>query len=314
MPIVEQEELLQAQNPRIPQSATHNSGERNPSVERSSAVETGTETSLAAKDPRYTEIGCVLPSEMIFYPFDTLSIRPLNLLELKKLYQANKLESTQMILETLSSTMDQSAFRLTEGDFKFIMYWLRINSYKRMTYSVKVTCNNPEHIAKVQAELEDEDTLETEIKVSTVANLTMEPVKAQEVVDFVKYLHETYEIYVTTPRMGIIVDFENLLEDLKAKSPKKRPLEDSFLASLSWDFQYASLLDDLHGVTLKEKLDFWKQFSQTAPTDVVCDLDEFRMLSEHGVSEIVKSTCGGCGADIEAKVSIQAPNFFPGIQ
>lgn len=271
---------------------------------------------LSLSDPRYVNIGGSLPSQLIFYPFTHISIRPFSLAEYKKLAQANTLNSVEMVLETVNACIDKDVRLLTEGDLSFLMFWLRINSYKKMPYTYKVTCTNLDHITSVQLGDMEADSLENTVQLNTTNQLEINEVQNPEgILDEVIRLKDEYGLNFTAPRMGLIVEFQDLIEAMEKKVPGRKGITNRVMADLEWDFKYAALLGDQHGITLKEKMEAWKAVysNPSTPPEIIPELEDFLKMIDHGVDEKINTTCRGCGAEIVTKVTFQAPNFFPNI-
>ena len=78
-----------------------------------------------------------LPSGFIFYPFDTLSIRKFEVRDLAKMSKVHSSGSYKLFKEVIQGCIDRDINQLTAGDFKYICYWLRLNSYPKTPMSVE---------------------------------------------------------------------------------------------------------------------------------------------------------------------------------
>lgn len=72
-----------------------------------------------------------LPSNFIFYDFDTLNVRKFELRDLSKMQKVVKTASNKLFKEVIQGCIDKDVNLLTPGDFKYICYWLRLNSYPK---------------------------------------------------------------------------------------------------------------------------------------------------------------------------------------
>jgi len=78
-----------------------------------------------------------LPSGFIFYDFDTIKVRKFEIRDLAKMNRVVQNESTKMFKEVIQNCVDRDINLLTAGDFKYICYWLRLNSYPKSPMTVK---------------------------------------------------------------------------------------------------------------------------------------------------------------------------------
>ena len=86
-------------------------------------------------DDKYQSIS--LPSGFIFYDFDTLKIRKFEIRDLAKMYKVMKNQSYSLFKEVIQGCIDRDINLLTTGDFKYICYWLRLNSYPKSPMTVE---------------------------------------------------------------------------------------------------------------------------------------------------------------------------------
>lgn len=78
-----------------------------------------------------------LPSGFIFYDFDTIKVRKFEIRDLAKMYKVVQNESYKMFKEVIQGCVDIDVDKLTSGDFKYICYWLRLNSYPKSPMTVE---------------------------------------------------------------------------------------------------------------------------------------------------------------------------------
>lgn len=77
-----------------------------------------------------------LPSNFIFYDFKDLKVRKFEIRDLAKMSKVVKTESHKLFKEVIQSCIDQNVNALTNGDFKYLCYWLRLNSYPNSPMSI----------------------------------------------------------------------------------------------------------------------------------------------------------------------------------
>lgn len=92
-------------------------------------------------DGRFVDIGD-LPTGFDHYDFDELYLREFTLTELKLLYVGmhSKTKPLNHIIRAIQMCCNQDITALTDGDFEFVMAWLRKNSYPRAPLLVNWKC------------------------------------------------------------------------------------------------------------------------------------------------------------------------------
>ena len=273
-------------------------------------------------DSRFIDISGQLPSQMAFYTtFDSLAIRPFSLVEVQKMHRAISEGSFRMQVEAISACLSQSAMDLTWGDFQYVQYWLRINSYKKHPVTIPFTCTNPDHLewtVNGKPNPEDpeapipcpEETLNNSYTI-TKDDLVPVLVDVDTLNAFLKTFHEEYGLYLWAPMMRDIVEMENDLKALQMKQnvasmhggknknvPQVAQVAQQLPFDVSKDYidRYAALLNPRHhGNTLRERREFYQQLSNTASPDLGADMMQWESLSEHGVRQYISPTCKECG-------------------
>ena len=80
-----------------------------------------------------------IPSNGVFYDFDDITIRPFNVPDFAKIYRGNVEKRDDLIIDTVNSTTNIDVWDLTEKDFRYVMYWQRLNSFTRNPYNLTWT-------------------------------------------------------------------------------------------------------------------------------------------------------------------------------
>lgn len=275
------------------------------------------EVSYAEKNPEYYDVSADLPSMFLFYPFDTLSLRPLRLSEAKKIFQAQATKSMRLLVEAISSCLQPgvSAFDLTEGDFYFLMYWLRIQSFKKSPYELSFTCSDYGHVSQVIDGEKPQATLFNTVTLHSLGDLNINFADVAVVDPQVALIQETYDLSVYPRTMRSVVEEEELVK----KDPAGKTITDAdgspapIDAADSWTAQYASILSPfVYGKHLHERMSHFDSLGDQS-LDLLVDLDKFLELSSHGVQEQVSVACKECGAKVDVSVSINAHAFFPSV-
>ena len=73
------------------------------------------ESVSANMDTKFVSIS--LPSNFVFYPFKTLSIKPIGLNQQRKLSRGLSTGSMKTVVEAINTCIDQDIHQLTRGDF-----------------------------------------------------------------------------------------------------------------------------------------------------------------------------------------------------
>ncbi len=282
------------------------------------------EKSLAEQDPRFVEIGHVVPSKLAFYEFDTLAIRPFSLLEVQKMHRAISSGSLRLQIEAISSCLSVSALNLTWGDYQYVQYWLRINSYKKHPIAVPFVCTNPDHVQWAAAgckpdpsnpdatipvdqqslkgtHLVQKDDLESRILQVSVANAYLE--------EFFK----EYGLYLWSPLVSDLLEMETDLLAAQAAAQAQKLPEPEFDSTLDYINRFATMLNPIrHGKTLRERREFYQNMAQTASPDVASDMMQWEELAEHGVRQYVNPVCKECGQAVgDVPFRIDPLSFLP---
>lgn len=290
---------------------------------------TGPSSARAQTDPRYSDIGTVMPSSMGFYPgFDTLAIRTMSPRSVEKMHRAVSEQSFRHQVDAISACLDHTAYDLTIGDMQYTMYWLRLNSFKKNPVKVNWACANPDHLARVglrveheaklrSGELEQPATLnegdeppempglapETLTNVTSVqkAHLVEKRLNFDECDQFMRSFFNEYGLYLWTPLVS------DLVEGIEEKGVTEE---------LDYWNKYAGLLNPLHhGRTLKERRDYIMKFMDECDSaDVLTDMERWSELCEHGVEEMIEVECYTCQAKDKAKLRIDPLSFLPQLQ
>lgn len=80
-----------------------------------------------------------LPSRCLFYNWSTIEIRRLTFDDLMLLNRALQRSDTTLLIDALGNTITQDIRELTIPDFRYVMFWHRLNSYIKSPYRVNYT-------------------------------------------------------------------------------------------------------------------------------------------------------------------------------
>ena len=185
---------------------------------------------------------------------------------------------------------------LSLQDFWFLMYWERINSYKNVPLTVDWTCAHTEHLHMIDSGEVDASSTErtssldrTDLKIINLDPIAK--IKADSIRD-------RYGITVVPFTVRHFLQYSSLLEE-----DKKLAESDSLM------MRYANILDvRVHGETLLERLEVANSLDDA---NVIVDIEDFFVASEHGVVESFDLTCEVCGAHSTVDRTLDALSFFP---
>lgn len=288
-------------------------------------------------DERYQEL--YLPSRFLPYDFKRMHVRQMTRREVKAIIRAKASGSIRHLINAVGQTLDVDPYALTLGDFWYILYWHRVNSYKKSPFMVTWECKNADHVARTELNPNNEDGTPNGkylAKATLKNSFTLDRSKIKEIaIDADKYvelatrLFNEYDGLQVTPQT--VADFADMLEaeeeDQLRKQAKQHQLgqQDSddpeevfkILMELTeeignaevrmFGYRYAMLVSQVHGETMQERDDYLDQF----PPEITDDLEEFLKVSDHGVNESFNVTCAGCGASMEVQSSVDALSFLP---
>lgn len=266
--------------------------------------------SYAEVDPDFTSID--LPSIFQFYDFKSLALRTLKGSHQAKFSRARKEGRLRYVVEAISATLEpnRSAFDLTPGDFYFLMFWQRVNSFTKNPMVVTAYCDNEKHNHSVYVGDEvddpdnpgekkivkmDESTLQNE---SFLKSTTLDSVYAEKV--------DTSHLAITAKYLLGVETMRDVVEATEFIQDAKEPLteEDMFL------IKYAPFLKtgpNQENIVAKMKV------VADMDADDLAELDEYmHLVTRYGVNEFANIRCKGCGASIRVNIPFDALTFLPG--
>ena len=257
-------------------------------------------------DHRFIDIGD-LPTGFGPYTetgkFKRLMCRPFCVRELSLLYMGQKggADGLEHVIRAVNMAVSCDVRHLTDGDFEYVMMWLRLNSYPQAPSLVTWICKR---LTVIETEGRAFYTASDALKLSTqdlkLKGLVREVCNAEnnEIVHNANTIIHTFEdddiemVYddLDFPRISTLLEFHQLREE----SP-----ELELTASMArWIKE---------GDTLKEKIVLF----ESAP-----DLNQYRRILEckvrykHGISEDMKLRCRTCGNNVEHSATPDPLTFF----
>lgn len=191
-----------------------------------------------------------LPSGFIFYDFKDLKARKFEVRDLAKMSKVMKTESHKLFKEVIQNCIDRDVDSLTPGDFKYLCYWLRLNSYPNSPMSINWKSKYGNDNVSV-------------INKSSIIKLAPD-IKEDE---YRKWENEGF--VVPTMKFSAIFSQDDLSED------------DDFLYSNAQYFK---------GNIWDEKLKTMEDFLEKNGLEALNKITEFDKLVDHGVQEEVTVT------------------------
>lgn len=264
------------------------------------AAELPREASLCDTDSRYHDLTDNLPTQFVFYPFDRLSVRPLQLADHIKLGSGSKVGSARTICEGIGATIDRDWLNLAFADFIFIAFWLRVNSYQENQYSLTWICEGREHNRKVFLGELPEDTLKNTSTI-TKADVKVNSIDFEAVEPLAQLLSEK-GIFITAPTVRDFLFFVEHGSELPD--------------DIAFYIDAASVLSPAHGKTVRDRVDFLINMVNTRPEaesmEVLQILNEVSgIVSNCGVRQAFDVVCSHCGEKGVKEVEIDLLTFFP---
>lgn len=278
-----------------------------------------------------------LPSEFVSYAWKDIQVRRFNVQEIRAIVRARTSGSMRHLIRALDATITRPVTDLTVGDFWYLMYWHRLNSYKKTPFTIHWHCDDEHHLQKIAGtnleeneEAWDAKSLENLLTVNK-SNLKTENVNVENWNRIAAQILEEYGVRV---RPQSLVDFVAAIDEdeelAHARSLEQRRKSeaaavgdvDLFLQfseraeavadeeDRSFMYRYAALLDTTHGASLQERV----AFLDNQPPDLLVDLEEVLEVAEHGVTEDWTVVCKECGASKTIEQSLDAVRFLPSLQ
>lgn len=279
-------------------------------------------------DSRYAEL-TDLPSKFAFYQsLHSIAIRRFNLMDIRKLHHAVVTNDIREFVQTINNTLGNfSAFDLTVGDFWYLCYWHKINSYTKTPFIMESVCKN---IKKHKSEKPVVEVLQI-----TDTKLIEKKLENQEELHafILKQIDET-GISFAPVRMIDEIEIQEDIEKLKDETENKAALARSTsgeepdpaiaekigletvkkareIATKQWWLDLAAHLHPSHGISLKDRVKWLDSHAEKLDDGFLASYREFDALSDHGVKEFVTLKCKECENKVEQEVSTDIGTFLP---
>lgn len=237
-----------------------------------------------AKDARYMDIGD-LPSGGATYTFDRVYLRQFVLRELPLLHHGMtaRVRPHQHIIRAVSMACSIDINELTDGDFCYVMAWLRRQSFPDFPVQAKYTCTQPVWVNKRNNSLGDSKLTKADAArlgyVREACNGQNNELVHQT--EIVVYTLEDDDLVIKHPeidfpRVATLTDFHEYIDEnphMKYNAELARWIKrgNSFKAKLLY-------LNAQKDMTLYE------------------EIEEIRKKYFHGITEKIRLRCGQCNA------------------
>lgn len=292
-----------------------------------------------------------LPSGFVNYEWKDIQVRRFNVEEVRAVVRARTSGNLRHLIRAVDGTLSRPVTDLTIGDFWYLMYWHRLNSYKKSPFIIEWLCSDHQHVQWVKDGVRpaaDEAGEATPIEAKSLRNLltvnksnlaTQQIDQAkfaelqarllteygvsvcpQSLVDFVSATDEDEAL--ETARIGsakslqdaskTAADAGNVDETLRISNELDRVAQDSMVDDEERSFSYRYAA--LLSTTHGVTLaDRVRWLDQQSP-DLLVDLEEVLETSDHGVTESWTVNCMECSASATVNQSLDALTFLPSLQ
>jgi hypothetical protein len=256
-------------------------------------------------DPSQVQVD--LPSKFVFYPFSSLSVKPIKGVHQAKFARSAKEKSSRHMADAISTLLPGhiSAYDLTLPDYYWLLYFLRLTFYPKSKLIHTSVCTNPDHVLEVANKTKPQDSLltVTTVSKSVIKDTVFDRVSAFEGFDpdgTLPSLKEAFQLKLSPTTVRDMVELETMYSE-EENNPDFQETE--YLADL------AGFVQSVEGprLSLAARIELVKEFS---PEQVSLVEDYRDRVSNYGAEETIVVRCGECGAEIKTSVSISAHSFL----
>ena len=225
-----------------------------------------------------------------FYPFgETTLIRPMNIANIKQMSTAIYNNDIGLLERTVSNCVNFDIKELYISDWWFLLWWLRLNSYKNFPLQVTYVCPHcgEEHTYEIKIESlqykeipEGFDPAKSRVKLDSYENpVRIRPPKVGDEERVKKVLREKH-VNLDTDWGQLTLD---CMRDLSVLESEEKTLEDIYIAYRNNKFS----VDDYNTITTY--------------VDMVA----------YGVKDVFDIPCAGCKKEVPVAVEVRPLDFFP---
>lgn len=225
-----------------------------------------------------------------FYPFgDTTLIRPLNIANIKQLSLAIYNNDIGLLERTVADCVNFDVTELYISDWWYLLWWLRLNSYKNFPMQISYTCP---HCETTHTHTITTDTLQYED-----IHEGFDPRHSRVRLD-----NYENEVRIRPPKVGDETRVRNLLKQKMVNIDSKNgqsALE--CMRTLAVLETETMSLDDIYIAYRNDKF---------TPDDLLT-IEAFVDIASYGVKNEFKLTCATCKEEVPVAVDIRPLDFFP---
>ncbi len=91
-----------------------------------------------------------LPSGFVPYIWKDIQVRRFNIEEVRAVVRARTSGNLRHLIRAVDTTLSRPVTELTIGDFWYLMYWHRLNSYKKSPFVIEWLCRDHDHVQWVK--------------------------------------------------------------------------------------------------------------------------------------------------------------------
>lgn len=251
-----------------------------------------------------------LPSAGIPYAVKSIDVQPFRPRHMPYISEAIAEENSAPLIEAVGMVMDFDVNQLTDGDFYYILTWLRFHSRDIPVYA-EWDCEGTLFQRKDNGKIYnlddiDEMVVQWEKAKGTEAEATMEDPQTIELVDIDCTAHN--KVPVTFEDFKIMRMSDKPLDD-RLEYPRVRHMVE--FMSLVVENRYTKIIGPVRYIK--------EGFNLRAKLEIVDEMDDMSLFDaasrahfeyEHGVLQRVTKKCPVCGSTHEFNVTIDAQSFF----
>lgn len=256
------------------------------------------------EDPRYLDIGD-LPSGFLPYRNSGLTqiyIRPFVVRELSLLHMGAKASRNKLshIIRAVNMTISCDVSQLTDGDFEFILAWLRLRSFPESPLLVTWNCRKNNVVYKEDRRFYQgaiETLTEREMKLQNLEweqcdteNKTIVHQSSTQLTAFDDDLETLSDPELDYSRINTLQDYHNFIE------------EQPHMLEIGRAARWIK-----HGTSFTDKLEY---LMSSPDLSLLERIEKARKTYKHGIFEHMKMRCRVCVADVEHSADPDYTTFF----
>ena len=257
----------------------------------------------AQVDPSLTAVD--LPSQFLFYPFKSLSVKPIRGVHQAKFARAAREQANRHMADAISTLLSDgvSSYDLTLPDYYWLLYFLRLTFYPKSQLIHKSVCTDPQHVLDVSNGVRPKESL---INVTNVARTTIKDT-VLNLEEAMKGFDEDGVLRTELQDVYHLELYPSTVRDMVELELMYRP--DPDFAEVEFLADVATFVRGRGGaqLPLKDRIDIVSNF----PPHLMDLVEDYRgRITNYGAEETIKVKCMECGADIVTTVSISAHSFL----